>query len=57
MTPRGLLFDQAWTDVDDLTEHLPATCVRVLFSALELATDRPNVRVDTLIDTRAASIS
>jgi quinol monooxygenase YgiN len=50
--PTVLLFDQAWTDVDDLTVHFPAKCVRVLLSALDYAVDRPNVRVDTLTDTR-----
>ena len=50
--PTVLLFDQTWTDLDDLTGHLPAKCLRVLFSALDCAADRPNVRVDTLTDTR-----
>ena len=50
--PTVLLFDQAWTDAEDLATHLPAKCVRVLLSALEYAVDRPNVRVDTLTDTR-----
>jgi len=50
--PTVLLFDQAWTDVEDLSNHLPAKCLRVLLSALDCAVDRPNVRVDTLTDTR-----
>ena len=45
-----LLFAQEWVDGEELTDQLRADDARVLLSALDCATDPPEVRVDTLVD-------
>jgi quinol monooxygenase YgiN len=45
-----LLFDQEWSDEESLIDNLRADNARVLLSALDCATTRPEVRRDTLVD-------
>lgn len=44
-----LLFTQEWIDQESLADQLGVENARVLLSALDWATDRPEVRLDTLI--------
>ena len=46
----ALLFAQEWSDEDGLIDHLRSESARVLLSALDCATDPPEVRLDTLVD-------
>jgi len=47
-----LLFAAEWTDEQSLIEQLRTEQARVLLSALDYASDLPDVRVDTVADTR-----
>ena len=49
---RVLLFAEEWSDQESLIAHLQADNARVLLSALDFASDPPEVRLDTLIDTK-----
>jgi quinol monooxygenase YgiN len=49
---RALLFVEEWTDRASLIAHLQADNTRVLLSALDFASDPPEVRLDTVIDTK-----
>lgn len=48
----ALLVAQEWSDEEDLIEHLRTDNGRVLLSALDCATDPPEVRLDTLADSQ-----
>jgi hypothetical protein len=48
----AVLFAQEWVDEEELVEHLQADNARVLLSALDCATDQPEVRLDTLVDSK-----
>ena len=47
-----LLFVEEWSDEHSLAAHLRAENTRVLLSAVEYACDPPDVRVETLADSR-----
>ena len=45
-----VLLTQEWIDEENLITHLRAENARVLLSALDCATDQPEVRRETLVD-------
>jgi quinol monooxygenase YgiN len=49
---RVLMFVEEWEDEQSLIEHLRADNTRVLLSALDCASDPPEVRLDTISHTR-----
>jgi hypothetical protein len=46
------MFSEEWVDEEALIAHLRADSARVLLSALDCASDPPEVRLDTLLATR-----
>jgi len=49
---RLLMFAEEWVDEESLIAHLQADNTRVLLSALDCASDPPQVRLDTLVDSK-----
>src|SRR5687768_1571906 len=49
---RALMFCEEWVDEESLVAQLRADSTRVLLSALDCASDPPEVRLDTLVDTK-----
>ena len=49
---RSLMFVEEWVDEESLVAHLQADNARVLLSALDCASDPPQVRLDTVVDTK-----
>jgi quinol monooxygenase YgiN len=49
---QALMYVEEWEDEQSLIEHLRADNTRVLLSALDCASDPPEIRLDTLAHTR-----
>jgi quinol monooxygenase YgiN len=47
-----LMFAEEWIDEDSLIAHLQADHIRLLLSALDCASDPPDVRFDTVVATK-----
>jgi quinol monooxygenase YgiN len=47
-----LMLAQEWADEESLAEHLRTDTARVLLSALDCASSPPDVRMDTVCETK-----
>jgi quinol monooxygenase YgiN len=49
---RVLMFSEEWMDEESLIAHLQADNTRILLSVLDCASHPPEVRLDTVVDTK-----